>query len=109
MQLDGRLFEWGIKKEYALSILSKWVSRTSPIILERHIKNAMTELMHTDYVSFTSQGLLNISFCDLNTRSCTECSDKAQHFGKYTFQEKHIAFRHKKINIAPISVNKAQS
>lgn len=47
----------GHKKEYALSIHSKWVSRTSPIILQRHIKNATTELMQTDYLGFTSQGL----------------------------------------------------
>lgn len=47
----------GHKKEYALSIHSKWVSRTSPIILQRHIKNAMTELMRTDYLGFTSQEL----------------------------------------------------
>ena len=45
------------KKEYTLSIHSKWVSRTSPIILQRHIKNAVVELMHTDNLGFASQRL----------------------------------------------------
>lgn len=52
-----KVFWVGNKKEYTLSIHSKWVSRTSPIILQQHIKNAMAELMWTDYLGFTSRGL----------------------------------------------------
>lgn len=44
------------KKFYTLSIHSKWVSRTRPIILQWHIKNAMAELMQAEYLDVSSQG-----------------------------------------------------
>lgn len=46
-------------KEYTLSILSEWVSRTSPITAELHIKSAAAELMQM-YCKFSSRGPFKI-------------------------------------------------
>ena len=46
-------------KEYTLSILSEWVSRTSPITGELHIKSAAAELMRMHY-KFSSHGPFKI-------------------------------------------------
>lgn len=46
-------------KEYTLSILSEWVSRTSPITAKLHIKSAATELMQM-YYKFLSRGPFKI-------------------------------------------------
>lgn len=46
-------------KEHTLSILSEWVSRTSPITAELHIKSLDAELMQM-YYKFSSCGPFKI-------------------------------------------------
>lgn len=52
-------------KEYTLSILSEWVSRTSPITAELHIKRAATKLMQTFYKFYITGTFLHHVILDL--------------------------------------------
>lgn len=59
VQLHGEALWVEHIKEYTLSILSEWVSRTSPITAELHVKSAAAELMQM-YYKFSSRGPFKI-------------------------------------------------
>ena len=104
----------GHKKEYTLSIHSKWVSRTSPIILQQHIKNATTELMQTDYLGFTSQGLQAQHFLFILMVAWLELHSKFSSFGYMElyriFREKHVCilYRYKELDINPMFLHELE-